>query len=420
MSMQIIGDVEANRLFCSGSFSKLLTTYVCLSLLSEQYALPAILDDDNFLDTLCQNDASRHFLHLFQRLIGNRFSIRDVCTFYAGLPYTFDVSQAELDIVESGLPFKHHSIPDEKMLLHRCEALITPLYTNQCKFHYSELSIIFLGYLLEQIYGIKIESLYEKYLLTQFKLTHSLFSRKLVPELYCQDLSNDYDYPSIAILNHGYFCYSNGFFTTLNEMKILLEGLITEPVFAIMTDITQARAASNTIMNGLTIEIRRVQDDIIYGYEGLSFSGCNIWAYSTKHKQGYLTFTNNEEQAYPIIYDNWNYTVFDKVPEHTQRIYKKFIQSYHYEEVNQAIPLDYRGEYLRVRINEYELHTRFVVGDHFIIIRDPDEVKYEVMFAKGYYNVRGKDNVPGAKIGFIQSNSGHRYMYHDGTLYQKI
>src|SRR4029077_8820235 len=143
--------------------------------------------------------------------------------------------------------------------------------------------------------GIKIEDLYQKYIIQKFKLTKSQFSRKRVEGVYTQDLSDHYDYPSIAILDHGYFCYSNGFYTTLNDMKRLLENMLNEDVFHVMTDLSHARAASNRIMNGLTIEMRMAKGDLIYGYEGLSFSGCNLWAYSTKTKEGYITFNNSEE-----------------------------------------------------------------------------------------------------------------------------
>jgi CubicO group peptidase (beta-lactamase class C family) len=330
------------------------------------------------------------------------------------------VSENELDQIELGHPFKHHSILDEEKFLAMCNTCITPLYTNRCKFHYSEISIIFLGYLIEKIYNINIEDLYQQYVLKKLHLNQSLFSRKRVPHLYCQDLSDKYDYPSVAILDHGYFCYSNGFFTTLNDMKTLLENLLHEPIFHIMTDMTYARAASNTIMNGLTIEIRRVNDDVIYGYEGLSFSGCNIWAYSTKHKQGFLTFTNDEEAAYPIIYDNWNYTVFDKAIDHSQQIYRNFLKNYPDDSATIEIPAKYQGQYHRVNLNETSLAMIFQVGNDFIVIRNPDEIKYDIMAVNGVYHIKGKDAVHGAKVGFVQSKQGNCYMYHDGTLYKKI
>ena len=419
MTMEIIGTFDRDQLFCAGSLTKLLTTFVILSFLSEHYDLETILDDDHFLERTSTQPAAKAFLQLFQRIIGSQFSLHDLCSYYAGLPYTFDVSKKQLDDVDLGHPLKHHSILDEATFLSHCKDNITALYQAKCKFHYSELSIIFLGYWLEKAFNLRIEALYERYLFKQFNLKNSLFSRKLVPNVYCQDLSNQYDYPSIAILNHGYFCYSNGYFTTLNDMKTLLDAMITTSTFNIMTDMRLARAASNTLMNGLTIEIRQVQDDIIYGYEGFSFSGCNIWAYSTKHKKGFITFTNDEEEAYPIIYDQWHYQTFDRAPEHTQTIYKRFMQQPQETISEKAIPSDYQGKYKRVKINDSELENTFIVGDHFIIIRNPDEIKYEVIYANGHYHIKGKDNVPGAKVGFSQSTNGHYYLYHDCTLYKK-
>jgi hypothetical protein len=265
-----------------------------------------------------------------------------------------------------------------------------------------------------------MEELYDRYVMKKFNLPRSIFSRKRVPELYCQDLSGQYDYPSVAILDHGYFCYSNGFFTTLNEMKVLLEKLLNDPIFQIMTDLKYARAASNTIMNGLTIELRQVNGDIIYGYEGLSFSGCNIWAYSTKNQQGYLTFTNDEEAAYPMIYDNWNYSTFDRTPAHTQQIYRDFLKSQPQKIEELDVPEVYQGRYQRVDMNETSLNLEFMVGNSFIVIRNPEEVKYELTFYHGMHWIKGKDGIHGAKVGFVQSKQGNRYMYHDGTLYRKI
>src|SRR5205807_693943 len=114
---------------------------------------------------ICNKTPAADFLHLFQKIIGSTFSIRDICTHYAGLPYTFDLSESELESVESGNPFKHHSILDEKSFLHMCSHKITPVYTKQCKFHYSEISIIFLGFLMEKIHDVKIEDLYHEYVI---------------------------------------------------------------------------------------------------------------------------------------------------------------------------------------------------------------------------------------------------------------
>ena len=419
MSFQIVGPVEENRVFCSGSFTKLLTTFVCLSLLSEKYDLHEVLDEMDFFDKICVNNESKNFLKIFQKVIGSQFSLRDLCSYYSGLPYTFDVSEDEIEKVEQGQPFKHHSILDEKTFLSKCINNITPVYKDECKFHYSEISIIFLGYIIEKIYGLQIEELYHKYVIGKFKLQHSQFSRKKVPDVYIQDLSDQYDYPAIAILDHGYFCYSNGFFTTLNNMKVLLENFLNEPIFQLMCEVKYARAASNRIMEGLTVEIREVGEDIIYGYEGLSYSGTNIWAYSTKLKQGYLSFMNSEERAYDI-YNLFGYKEFDLVPSYAEEIYLNFIHKPHPSFPDLEIYPEYQGNYHRVKINETDLDTVFVVGDHFIIIRNPDEIKYNVIFVDGNYRVRGKDGEPDSKVGLIQSKSGHKYMYYDGTLYRKI
>src|SRR5579871_2714248 len=117
MSIQIMDGVDKNRLFCSGSFTKLLTTYTSLSFLSEKFNLKDILDDNHFLDKICINQSSKNFLNHFQQLIQNTFSIRDICTYYAGLPYTFDVAKEEIEQVELDYPFKHHSILEEKTFL---------------------------------------------------------------------------------------------------------------------------------------------------------------------------------------------------------------------------------------------------------------------------------------------------------------
>lgn len=420
MSIDIIGTNDIDRVYCAGSFTKFLTTFVVLSLLAEKYALDAILDDDQFLDTICTNKESKEFLSLFQNIIGSQFSIRDLCSYYSGLPYTFDLSDEELARVEAGYPFKHHSIPDETTFLYMCKNKITPVYTNRCKFHYSEIAIIFLGYLIEKIYHTKMENLYQQHLVDKFQLKSSTFSRKMTDNVYIQDLSNEYDYPSIAILDHGYFCYSNGYYTTLNDLKKLLEQILDDPVFKQMTNIKKARAASNRLLNGLAVEIRLVDDDIIYGYEGLSFSGCNIWAYSTKHKQGLITFSNSEEEVYNTIYDTWNYSTFDKVPDYSQQIYSEFIKHYPFNDKNTAIPLEFQGDYHRVNINEKTLNDVFLVGDHFMVIRNPEMIRYDIVFANHHYCVKGKDGIHGGKVGFYTAISGNKYMLYDGTLYKKL
>lgn len=53
MSFHIVGDVDKDRLYCAGSFTKCLTAYVSLSFLAEKFNLANVLDDENFLDTLC-------------------------------------------------------------------------------------------------------------------------------------------------------------------------------------------------------------------------------------------------------------------------------------------------------------------------------------------------------------------------------
>ena len=419
VTFEIIGNVDHHRLYCTGSFTKFMTTFVCLSLLAENYDLPAILDDDEFLNDICSNTASREFLAIFQKTIGSKFSIRDVCSFYDGLPYTFDISDDELEKVDHGAPFKHHGILDERVFLDMCRNAVTQVDPNRCKFHYSEISIIFFGYIIEKIYDIKIESLYQKYVIDAFSLTNSLFSRTKPTNVDCKDLSDHYDYPAISIQDHGYFCYSNGFFTTLHDQKKMLEQLLATPVFHVMGDITKARAASNRIMNGLTVEIRMVGDDVIYGYEGLSYSGCNIWAYSTKLKKGYLTTTDSEERAYDI-YEKFGYHDFDKVPEHTEEIYHDFLKNRHYEFEEKAIPTDYTGNYQRVMINTKKLDINFKVASHHIEIRNPEMVKYDVLYDHGVYRITCKDHMHGTKVGFYQSKSGNHYMLFDGTLYKKI
>lgn len=227
MTIEIFGNVDINRLYCTGSFTKLTTTYVCLSLLAEKYDLNAILDDDNFLDSICCNQSSKDFLAIFKQTIGSKFSIRDICSFYNGLPYTFDISDEELEAVDRGQPFKHHGILDENTFLTMCRTHITQIDPNHSKFHYSELAIIFIGFLIEKIYDIQIETLYQKYILDAFTLEHSLFSRTMPANVYRQDLSDQYDYPSIAIQDHGYFCYSNGFYTTLKDQRHLSNACLT-------------------------------------------------------------------------------------------------------------------------------------------------------------------------------------------------
>lgn len=421
METQIVGSVNKNQLYCAGSLTKLLTTYVSLSLLSEKYDLSKILNDENFLDSISLDTPGNGFLKLFQDIIGSRFTLHDICSYYAGMPYTFDPSEDEIEKVDAGFPFKHHSILDETIFLWMCRHKITPVYPNRSKFHYSEISIIFLGYFLEKVYQVKFEDLYQKYLINKFDLKNSIFSRVRVPGVRIEDLSDRYDYPSIAILDHGYFCYSNGFYTTLNDMATLLKKMFHDPIFNFMQDVTNARAASNRLMNGLAVEIRRAKGDTIYGYEGFSFSGCNIWAYSTHKDTAYLTFHDSEEAVYEIIYDQTlGYDAFDTVPEYTQDDYKLFMETYPFKIEERMIPAEFQGDYHRVRINEKILNTVFKVGPHFIVIRNPEEIKYDVIYVNGKYHIKGKDKIQGSQVGFCKAKSGNRYMFHDGTLYKKI
>lgn len=421
MKIDIIGSSDRDRVYCTGSFTKFLTTYTCLSLLAETYPLEIVLDETEFLSRIASKPQAKNFLILFQKIIGSPFTIRDLCSYYSGLPYTFDLAEEELMEVEKGKPFKHHHILDEKEFLYRCKNHITLVYPNRSKFHYSEIAIIFLGYFIEKVYNIPMEALYQKYILNKFQLKHSLFSRMRVDQAYCQDLSDRYDYPSVAILDHGFFAYSNGFFTTLNDMQILIANLMTDDIFKIMTDLSKARAASNRLMNGLSVEIRKVDDDIIYGYEGLSYSGCNLWAYSTKYKQGYVIFHNSEEEVYKIVYeDKLGYKDFSPVPLHTQKIYENFIKNYLPQKESRVIPKQYQGTYHRVKVNEKNLSISFLLTENSMIIRNPDKVQYDVIYVNGCYRIKCKDNVHGAKVGLYTAKSGQHYFLYDGTLYKKI
>jgi len=420
MEIEIIGDVDIDRLYCTASFTKMMTTYVCLSLLSEQYHLDDILDDINFLDIICSNQESQHFLQVFQKHIGGRFTIRDLCTHYTGMPYTFELSSAELEKVEQGLPFKHHHLMDENTFHTMCQSHISQLYADRSKFHYSELSIICLGYLIEKVYAVSMESLYEKYVIKNFGLQSSCFSRTIPKNSYRVDLSNRYDYPSIAIADFGYFCYSNGFYTTLRDHKTIIENLLIDPVFKVMTNLKHARAASHRLLNGMSVEIRRVNEDVIYGYEGLSCSGCNIWAYSTLHKKGYITTIMDEDAAYDVIYGKFGYHDFDEVPEYAENDYHYFKSHFHDITELKPIPEEYVGSYHRVNINESTLSILFTVGTDFIEIRNPDMVRYDVVCIYGKYYVRGKDHIHGTRVSFYEEKRGNHYFMFDGTLYRKI
>jgi hypothetical protein len=420
MTIEIVGNVDRNRFYCAGSFTKVLTTFVCLSWLAEKYDLKTILDDEHFLDSVSTNPSAREFLSILQDKIGSQFTLRDVCTFYDGLPYTFDLSERELEYADQGRVFKHHSITHEKTFLEMCRNCITPVDPNRCKFHYSELSIILLGYLIEQISSIKMEDLYQKYVIDAAGLKKSKFSRTQPEGVYFHDLSPNYDYPCVALMDHGFFCYGNGFFTTIDEQKQLLEYLFETPVFAEMIDTTHARAALNQIMNGLTIEIRVAGDDKVYGYDGMSYSGCNAWAYSVKQNKGYLTISSDPEPAYNLIHEHIGHPHYDDVPPHTLKIYQDFLKNRHYEFETKATPDEYQGQYRRIIINESNLDMLFTVGDHFIDIRNPEPIKYDVLYDHGVYRIACDDHMHGSKVGFYQAKSGNRYMLFDGVLYRKV
>ncbi len=420
MTIEIIGSGDQDRFYCAGSFTKVLTTFVCLSLLAEKYDLPSILDDEHFLDKIAVNPRAREFLSILQQSIGSQFTLRDVCTFYDGLPYTFDITTDEVEKADRGELFKHHSIMDEQVFLKMCREGITQVDPNRCKFHYSEISIILLGYLIEQIFKVKMEDLYQKYIIDAFTLKNSVFSRTRPANAYTQDLSVHVDYPCVAIMDHGFFCYGNSFYTTLPDQKKLIEHMITTPVFQHMIDITHARAALNQIMNGLTIELRVKDDDVVFGYDGMSFSGCNAWAYSMKQQKGYLTIADDHDTAYNLIHHQIGYDHYDDVPLHTEKIYHDFLEHRHYEFEKIAIPKEYIGDYQRVMINDSKLDDVFSVGAHHIDIRNPERIKYDVLFDHGVYRIACKDHMHGAKVGFYQAKSGNRFMLFDGMLYKKL
>ena len=71
-------------------------------------------------------------------------------------------------------------------------------------------------------------------------------------------------------------------------------------------------------------------------------------------------------------------------------------------------------------INTKNLDIIFTVGSHFIEIRNPEMLRYDVLYDHGIYRIACKDHMHGTKVGFLQAKSGHHYMSFDGTLYQKI
>ncbi len=202
-------------------------------------------------------------------------------------------------------------------------------------------------------------------------------------------------------------------------MKILLENVLSEPTFLFMVDLSKARAASNRLLNGLTVEIRLVDDDVIYGYEGLSYSGCNIWAYSTKQKQGFLTFSNDEDAVYGELYGHLGYQNFDVVPQHSQQSYNHFIANYDFTSATKAIPEEYIGNYHRVKINDKDLKNTFALGRDYMLIRAPEETRYDLMYYNNNYHVKGKDRTRGSVVHLYQTQRGNRFLSFEGTLYVK-
>ncbi len=67
MNMRILGDFNPDQLYCAGSVTKFITTYVVLSFLAaQQHDLKVILDDENFLQSIAASDEAKSFLALFQ------------------------------------------------------------------------------------------------------------------------------------------------------------------------------------------------------------------------------------------------------------------------------------------------------------------------------------------------------------------
>lgn len=426
-TIEILGDFNPDQLYCAASVTKMLTTFVVLSFLADKnYDLDKILDDENFLDSICHNLESKEFLQLFQDKVGSKFTLRDACSYYSGLPYTFDLSPEALEKADRGEPFKHHSLLDEKTFLDLCKNHVTPVYGNRQKYNYSEISIIFLAYLIEKAFDVKMEDLYKTYLTGKFELPRSHLSRTRPAEAYTQDMTLKYDYPAAAIQDHGFFCYSNGFYTTLNETKKLLENIVNDKTFQYMIDLKHARSTPEPrLMNGLSIELKTVgKDDLIFGYSGLSFSGCNAWLVSAKSGKGCLTFCDTSEEADAAVYEHLGYgdVEFDEAPEHAEIFYSHFKQNYPYEPQAAEIPSEYQGNYQRVKMNDTELSEVFVLGKSYLEIRDPG-AKFTYNLTKDVkenYRVIGEDQTHEAKLSLHQAKSGNPYMFYQGNLYRKI
>ncbi len=163
-----------------------------------------------FSPVFATHPRARDFLSIFEKTIGSRFSLRDVCSYYNGLPYTFDLAPEEWRWLRRVFHSSITALWNEDVFLDRCRHLITHMDPNRCKFHYSELAIIFLGNHGNRLIrsGWKISS---KHVIDAFGLTESLFSRVRPAACVYRGLSKEYDYPSIAILDHGYFVIAMDF-----------------------------------------------------------------------------------------------------------------------------------------------------------------------------------------------------------------
>lgn len=423
MNIRILGDFNPDQLYCAGSVTKFMTTYVVLSFLaSKNHDLDKILDDEDFLDSIAFNAEAKAFLTNFQNIIGSQFTLRDLCTYYAGLPYTFDPTDESIENVDAGNPFKHHQLPDEETFLKLCREKVKSVYPNRSNYHYSELSIIFMSYFIEKAYSVKMEDLYDNFIIKNFKVKQSCLSRTRPNNVYIQDLSDKYDYAAVAVQDHGFFCYSNGFYTTLNELRVILEGILQDPVYQHhIANIEKARHACDDIISGMAVELRVKGDDIVVGYEGLSFSGCNIWSFSNKLQQGYVTFCDDEEAAYQLIYAKFGYEDFDPAPASTRQYSEFYKNAYPGVQENCDVPVEYQGKYQRVRINDIELPSLTVLGNHYLTIRDPEETTYTLTHQKNSgYHIEGDDGIPDSRVGLIQSHAGNRFMFYNGSLYKRV
>jgi CubicO group peptidase (beta-lactamase class C family) len=424
--IEILGKFDRQQLFCAGSVSKMLTTFVVLSYLETKFPndeLEKILDDEAFLDKICSDKPVHGFLKLLQRKIGSSFTLRDLCTFHTGLPYTFNPTKAELDSVVSGERFTHQSVMDEAAFISLCENNISMIYRNRQKFHYSEISIMALGYLIENAYGVKIEDLYQHFLVNKFKLSQSRLSRVKPEDAYFNpNMSQTYDYACVALQNHGYFSYGNGFYTTLDDLEVLLGKINSDHVFQLMVDVKNARRAESTVMNGLTVELRQVGDDLVYGYEGMSFSGCTTMAFSTMQKTWCVTFGENAEEDYHAVCSRLGYpnAQWKETPESANIFYTNF--THNYPALSEAvIPLEYQGIYRRVKLNDgQELEYVSVLGNNFLTIRDPDEVTYDLVQVNDEYHIKGDDNVVDSRVGLYTANGSNRFLFYIGNLYKRI